>query len=317
MRTIYTLLFIAFGFIGLQAQTVEELKSMKAEKSAAAAELQAQANALKGEASALQQKIELASGWRKGLSGIVGFNLSNSDGWVANPNPNATSQALNLGLTAIANLSKTKSFWNNKLIISKAWQDVDLKTANEPNDDLFDNGTVDIFNISSLGGYKVTPKLAISGLGEVNTSLGNFFKPGTVDIGAGVTWLPITNMTVVIHPLNYNIKFPADNQGIETTGAVGAKLRVDYSRDLDVLGKRFAWSTTLSSFIPYSEDKQNLLVDTPDAYEAGSFEYTWLNSISFELWRGIGVGVSFGFREAKLEANKLQSFSSLGLSYGF
>jgi FtsZ-binding cell division protein ZapB len=319
MKIIYSVLFVLLSLAIGQSQTIDELKTMKAAKSTEAADLQAKADALKAEASALQEKINIASGWRTNLSGIVGFNLSTSNKWISNPNPNAKSTGLNLGLTAGANLSKPKYFWNNKLVASKAWQDVDLDDE-LVEDDLFDNGTVDILNIASLAGYKVMPKLAISGLGEVNTSIGNFFSPGTVDIGVGVTWLPINNMTVVIHPLNYNIKFPeAGLQNVETTGALGAKLRVDYGRDLTILGKRLSWSTTLSSFLPYGSTKTLITPEDPAiaAYEATSFEYTWLNTISFEVWRGIGVGISFGLREAKFEVNDLQSFGSFGLSYGF
>lgn len=319
MKNIYTLLLVVLCFCATQAQTVEEMKAMKAEKAAQAAELQGQVNALNADIAGLQNKIDIAGGWKTGISGLIGFGLNNSNKWIANPNPKSTTSSLNLGLTGLANLKQTKYFWNNKLIVSKAWQDIDLD--NEPSDGLLDNSnsSVDILNLTSLIGYNIHPKLAISGLGEINTSLGNFFKPGTVDIGAGVTWLPIPNMTVVVHPLNYNIKFPADGLAIETTGTIGAKVRVDYARDFLIANKKFSWSSTLSSFVPYTEEKV-MIEDTFNpgtVYEAGSLEYTWLNTVAFEIWRGIGVGVGFGFRQAKFETKDVQSFTSVGLSYGF
>ena len=297
-------------------QTVEELKSMKAEKDSAASELQAQADALKAEAASLQNKIDIMSGWRRGLNGLAGFNFNRSQGWIANPNSDATSVGLNIGLTGVANLTKTKYFWNNKLIVAKAWQDI-ITDPDREKLDLFANTTSDIVNLSSLGGYKFNSKLAASALGEINTSTSNFFAPGTIDIGAGVTWLPIQNMTVVIHPLNYNIKFPADGLGIETQGALGAKLRVDYFKDIMIASKKFNWSTTLTSFLPYQDKISVLPLSDGSSYEAGLFEYTWLNTISFELWRGIGVGVSFGFRDAALESPDVQAFQSVGITYGF
>jgi len=145
----------------------------------------------------------------------------------------------------------------------------------EREDGLLDQGTVDIINISSLAGYKVHPKFALSGLGELNTSLGKFLEPGTADIGIGGTWLPIKGMTVVIHPR----------------------------------------STTFTTYQPYSNPEGSITLR----------EYTWLNTLAFEVWRGIGVGVNFGFRQADFETinessteeGVVQKFYQVGLNYGF
>ncbi len=317
MKLFYSLL-ISMIFVGtLSAQTIDELKAMKSEKSAKAAELQKQLNALNSEVSSLQSQINNLAGWRTSISGLAGFNLSNSTNWIASPNPDAKSTGLNLDLAAEANYSRAKYFWNNKLKATKAWQDVDLKSGEE-DDDLFDNGTADILNFASLGGYKFSPKLAASVMVELNTSVESFFEPATLDIGAGVTWLPIQNMTVVVHPLNYNIKFPEKGlEDIETTGTLGAKLRVDYSKDLILLGKRFAWKTALSSFLPYSSDKTLITPENGEPYEATTFEYTWYNTVSFEIWKGIGVGLTLGLRDARFEIDDLQTVSGVGLTYGF
>ena len=316
--TVSLILFLGICTIS-HAQTLDELKTTQADKKAMQSEAQAKADALQGEIDALQTQINRLSGWMTGLSGLVGFDFNKSNGWVASPNPNASSSALNLGVTAYANRESEKTFWNNKGVLTKSWNDVDLTEADgmAANDGLFDNGTVDILNISSLAGYKLSEKFALSALGEMNTSLSNFLKPGTVDIGIGATWRPVENLVIVIHPFNYHIAFPADGLGVDTQGSIGAKLRADYTKDFNLAGKKVAWSSTFTSFIPYSDKKSIFLEGTPEQYEAGLFEYTWLNTLSFEIWKGIGVGVGFGLRNAEFESQDTQSYYSLGLSYGF
>ena len=155
-------------------------------------------------------------------------------------------------------------------------------------------------------GYRIHPKFAISALGELNTSLGNFFEPGTIDIGVGGTWTPNNNLVVVIHPLNYHIAFPALGSAFETTGAIGAKIRADYGNNFDVLGKTFGVSSTFTTFLPYTNNDPG----------PSLFEYSWLNTISFQLWKGIGVGVGFGLRGADFELeDTTQSFYNVGLTY--
>ncbi|MEM6318118.1 MAG: DUF3078 domain-containing protein [Bacteroidota bacterium] len=300
-------LFTLFAVGSLQAQTLDELKAKKADLEAQRAAKQAEADAFNGEIASLAGQIEILSGWQKGFNGSVGFNLNNSFNWIANPNTDARSTGLNIGLTAFANRKTEKYFWNNKGIVTKAWQDIDLNDADRDNDDdgLFDNGTIDIVNISSLYGYKLNDKIAISGLGELNTSIENFLKPGTLDFGVGATWTPADNFVVVVHPFNYRVAFPADGNELETTGAVGAKLRADYTRAITLAGKEIAWSSTLTSFIPYQEKDPTL------------FEYTWLNTLNFNIYKGIGVAVGFGLRNAEFESEDLQGYLNLGLSYGF
>jgi len=126
------------------------------------------------------------------------------------------------------------------------------------------------------------------------------------------------NMTVVIHPLNFHAAWPADGGGLESQGSLGAKVRVDYFQDFNVSGKKVNWTTTLTSFLPYSDKKQNVIGDGGEILrEAGLSEYTWINTLSFEIWRGIGVGIGFGLRNSDLESSKTQTYNSLGLSYGF
>lgn len=316
MKKIQLFLLLVFTASIMSAQTIDELRAMKATKAAEAADFQAKANAVNGEIAGINAQITELTGWTTSLNGTIGFDFANSDMWQANPNPNAQSSSLGLGITATANKDQGKYFWNNKGIFQKAWQDVDITApgVTEVEDNLFDQGTVDIINISSLAGYKLTPKIALSALGELNTSLGNFLEPGTADLGIGATWLPIKGMTVVIHPLNYHMAW--NNLGdLQSDGALGAKIRADYGRDLLVMGKKIGWSTTFTTYQPYSNPEGTVTLR----------EYTWLNTLAFEVWRGIGVGINFGFRQADFETftegvteeGVLQKFYQVGLNYGF
>ena len=324
-----TLTLLAFGFASAQDMTLEEMKAQKAELAAAVGASQAAADASQAELDALQIKIDRLSGWLTGLSGIVGLNFGESNQWFGNPNPTAESKAISIGITGYANRNHEKFFWNNKLVINKAWQRVDVTEADgEREGNLFDFGTLDILNISSLYGYKLTDKIAISALGELNTSIGEFLEPGTFDIGVGITWTPIPNLVVVIHPLNYHIAWSADGDR-DSAGSIGAKIRADYQNEFSISGRKIAWSSTLTSFLPYSGSDQTVTsvddfgrplfddedMTIPTTRVASLFEYTWLNTFSFEVWNGIGVGFTFGIRDADFEFEDLQSFYSIGVTY--
>ena len=321
MKQLLPLLFLCFtaGVLSAQVEpTIEELKTQKAAAQAKLDAASAEAAAAQSEVDGLSKQINALSGWMTGFTGLVGFNLAGSNQWIANPNPTSRSSALNIGLTAFANRENPKSFWNNKLIVNRAWQQVNIDGTNESS--LFDNGTVDLLNLSSLGGYKLSDKLALTGLGEINTSMSNFLQPGTLDIGVGATWKPMSNLVVVVHPLNYRITWSAFD-AVDSEGALGAKIRADYQNDLLVAGRKLAWSSTLTSFLPYSGTKISL--DSVDEFgvptgmmrDAGLFEWTWLNTFSFQVWKGIGVGLTFGLRDADFEFEDLQTFYTLGLTY--
>lgn len=314
MKKLFTLAILAScSFVMMQAQSLEELQAMKASKEEMVATKSAELEALGAEIASLTDQINLLSGWRTGLAGIVGLNFNNSNKWAGSPNPTSSSTGLNLSVTGFANRNQEKWFWNNKLIINKAWQVVNI--GDQDGGELFDNGTVDILNLSSLYGYKLSDNLALSALGELNTSVENFLKPGTFDIGVGATWTPIPALVVVVHPFNYRITWPADGNA-SSQGALGAKIRADYGRDFLVTGKTVTWSSTLTSFLPYTDSKIAVVDDAGAPQEAGLFEFTWLNTISFTVWKGIGVGATFGVRKADFEVfENLQSFYSVGLSY--
>ena len=321
MRSALLLLALLSTLTAVRAQddpTLEQLRTRKAEAEAELAAANEAATEAQGQVDALDAQIRQLSGWITGFTGLIGFNLAGSQQWIANPNPTSRSSSLAIGLTAFANREQPKYFWNNKLIVNRAWQRVDIDGTDDS--DLFDNGTVDLLNLSTLAGYKLNPKLALSAQGELNSSMGNFLEPGTLDFGVGATWKPIANLVVVVHPLNYRVTWSAfDN--VDSEGALGAKLRADYQNELLVAGRKIAWSSTLTSFLPYSDTQVELaVVDefgvvTDATREAGLFEVTWLNTFSFQVWRGIGVGFSFGLRDADFEFDELQTFYTLGLTY--
>ncbi|MCB0611200.1 MAG: DUF3078 domain-containing protein [Lewinellaceae bacterium] len=298
--------FFLLSVSTMHAQNMDTLLSHKADLQAVQAMYQGKVDSLQGLINKLNGEIEILSGWQKGLSGTIGFDFNKSSNWVSSPNPDAGSTSLNIGVTAFANKISRKSFWRNKALINKSWQDVDLSKGDmaAEKDGLFENGTVDILNVSSLFGLKLGEHIAISTLGELNTSVENFFNPGTFDIGAGVTWTPASSLVVVIHPLNYHYAFSGVDD-VKSTGSLGAKVRADFTKNFHVGGKNVAWSSTVTTFIPYKEKDPTL------------FEYTWINSLSFQVWKAIGVGVGFGVRNAEFESKKVQSYYSLGLSYNF
>lgn len=321
MKTNFILLvamFVAVFTLQAQDATLEDLKAMQAEKSAAAAELQGQADALAGEAAGLQGQIDKLSGWRKGLGGVFGFDLAGATNWatgdVANVSGSNKSSGLGADISGYLLKDSEKTFWHNKLKVVENYKDIDLVGDTNTDDKLFDNQLADIFNISSLAGYKITDKLSLSAQGELNsTLLKNFLNPGIIDIGTGLTWLPIENMTVMFHPLNYNAVIRRDGD-IDGTAALGSKFRIDYFKDVSVNGKNFHWDTNLTGFLPYSS------LDNPTAGQGNQY-WQWLNNVTFEVWNGIGVGIGFGFRKSDFEAynadgtSELQSYRTLGLSY--
>ncbi|MFK7807204.1 MAG: hypothetical protein AB8F74_05305, partial [Saprospiraceae bacterium] len=137
---------------------------------------------------------------------------------------------------------------------------------------------------SSLYGYKLNSKWAISGLGEYRSTLTNFNDPGFLDIGAGATWTPITDLVVVFHPLNYNFVF-SNTDALSYQSSLGCKIVADYAKALPM---GVAWKTNLSAFASY-EDFNNLS------------NWTWINSFGFTAWKGIGVGFEFGLRGNRQE----------------
>jgi uncharacterized coiled-coil protein SlyX len=293
-----------------QAQTIEELKAQKAAKEAELAPLQAQlaeltgkVDALKADVATLTDKVTPYPRWDVGALGNLGFSISGFNNWFPKSTPNTT--AINIGFTAnsFANLQQRKYFWRNSANLALAWLKFDNEDVDDDNPDF--QVAADAFNVSSLFGYKLSEKLAISTLGEYRTSIldGKFNNPGYLDIGAGATWTPVTDLVVVFHPLNYNFVF-SDGDGFDYQSSLGCKVVADYKRQII---KGIAWKSNLSGFFSYEgSDLHN---------------WTWINGFT-TAYKGIGIGLDLGLRSNKQEAlaadksdNPLQTYYLIGLSY--
>lgn len=255
-------------------QTIDELKAEQGIKKDSIA-------AIQGRVDALQGQIDAFPGWKKGMFGTIGANLAGSKNWYSQGTPNNSSGNIGVTLNGFANLDKDKYFWRNSGNINLQWIKLDNKDI-DTDDDSF-NGTTDVFNITSLYGYKLSSKFAISALGEYRTSfINNFNDPGYLDVGVGATWTPITDMVVVIHPLNYNFVFAKDDAAYESS--TGAKILVDYTRQIGAIN----FKTNFSTF---------------QSYKSGDLSnWTWINNFGYTLWKGIGLGFEFGLRGNRQEA---------------
>jgi len=308
MKQILFSLVLAFSVSMSFAQTEQELKAMKKVKKDSIAQIQERVDAI-------QSKIDAIPGWRYGAFGTVGVNLSEFSNWYSQGTANVSSGTIGLTINSFANLKQPKYFWRNSLNVNLGWVKFDDK--DDPTDDASFQQATDVFNISSLYGFKLTEKIAISTLGEYRTTiLNNLNDPGYLDLGVGGTWTPVTNLVVVVHPLNYNFVFVTNNPVFESS--FGAKVVADYTRSIGEV----SFKSNLSVF--YSYENRDLS------------NYTWINSFGYTLWKNIGVGFEFGIRGNKQEAlnfennnlavgatpftfdsvnNKLQSYYLIGLNY--
>ena len=312
MKQVITLLTL-FLFSSLaMAQTMEELKAEKKVK-------EDSISAIQGRVDALQKQIDTYPGWKLGIFGTVGASLSGFNNWYAQGTPN--NSAGNIGITAnpFAKLDREKYFWYNQAQINLSWVKFDDK--DDPTDEDSFREAADVFNVCSLFGYKFSEKWAASALAEYRTTiLNNFNDPGYLDVGVGVTWLPNSDLTVVIHPLNYNFVF-SDGQA-DYESSLGTKVLATYTKKFGGLDLK----SQLSAFLSYEDSDYN--------------NWTWITSLGYKFWKGIGAGFEFGLRDNKQEAynfalanwdpmgsdpeptlgnvdNKLQTYWLFGLNYDF
>jgi len=306
MKKLVFVFVLMLGVTSTYAQTLEELKAEQAPKKDSIAALQAKVDAIQG-------KIDALPGWKKGAFGTIGANLSGFDNWYSKGQPNSAAGNIGFTVNAFANLLEDKFFWRNSANVNLSWVKFDDK--DDPTDNKDFQEATDVFTITSLYGRKLSDKFAISTLGEYRTTvLSNFNDPGYLDLGVGATWTPITDLVVVIHPLNYNFVFSKGESVFESS--LGAKIVADYTKQLGAVN----FKTNLSAFQSYkSSDYSN---------------WTWTNSFGYTLWKGIGLGFDLGLRKNKQEAlnytlvddvnatfdnvdNKLQTYWMFGLNYSF
>ena len=306
-RLILLMLLISVVSSIMYGQTVDELKALQAAKKDTLARLE-------GEVGALQGQIDGFPGWKTGAFGTIGFNIANFNDWYSKGIPNSSAGNIGVTVNGFANLDRDKFFWRNSGNINLGWVKFDDKDDTS-DDDSFRQAT-DVFNISSLYGYKLSDKFAVSALGEYRTTfLSNFNDPGYLDLGVGGTWTPLANLVVVIHPLNYNIVFSKMDAIFDSS--LGAKIMADYTAQLP---KGVNLKSNFTTF---------------QSYKSGDLSnWTWTNSFGYTLWKVVGVGFEFGLRGNKQEAlnyevntlentgatfdsidNPVQTYWLLGLSY--
>ena len=293
----------------VQAQTNEELQAQKDAKSAELADAEAQlkaltdqVNGLKADVANLTDQLTPYPRVAKGLLSNIGLNFANFSDWYSKDQPNTS--AVNIGVSTVGfiNAEYEKAFWRNRANLTLGWIRFDDK--DNPDDEDGFQVAADAFNLSSLYGFKLTEKIAVSTLGEYRTAVldGRLNNPGYLDLGMGATWTPMPNLVVVAHPLNYNFVFSDDDVNFDFS--LGAKIVADYNQKFL---EKIVWTSNLSIFASYkSSDLSN---------------WTWVNNFSTAV-KGIGVGLDIGLRSNKQEAlaegftdNPLQTYWILGLSY--
>ncbi len=294
--------------LSLNAQSLDELKAMQAEKAGAAAALQA-------EADALQKQIDEFPGWKFSGLGILGLDFAGNSDWFAIEQPQSRQNSVGLGFSAFANLDQPKYFWRNALVINMR------QIKSKENADATEVESItDALELNSLYGYKLNDKIAISAEGRMTTTVLQFLDPGKITASAGLTWTPIPNLLVLVHPLGYELNLPSG----DLLSAPGAKIGATYTREI-LPG--VAWNSNLSAFLAYSGGTNDQGVEL----SAGDLSnWTWINGFGFNIWKGIGVGLNVGLRQDKqlayladlngnevTEENPLQFYYNLGLSYGF
>ena len=308
LYTALLVLSISFSF----SQTKEELESQLKTKNDSI-------SAIQGRADVIQGQINALPGWRVGAFGTIGGSLSNFNNWYSQGTPNNSTGNIGFTVNGYANLIQDKFFWRNSLSTNLNWVKLDNKDSDLDDEDF--NPTTDVFNLSSLYGRNLSDKWAVSVLTEYRTTvLNNFNDPGYLDFGVGLTWTPITDLIVVIHPINYNFVFSKEDTIFESS--LGAKIVADYIRQIGAVN----FKSNLSMF---------------QSYKSGDLSnWTWTNSFGYTLWKMIGVGFDFGLRSNKQEAlnyalsqydpmgtggiptfdnvdNDVQTYWTLGLSYKF
>ena len=306
MKKLTLLLLFTLSFSLINAQTKEELLALQKTKKDSISNLQKKVDDIQGQ-------IDGLPGWRFKTFGTIGGNLSGFNNWYSKETPNSSVGNFGININSTADLIQDKFFWKNAANVNISWVKFDDKD-DDTDSDKYEVAT-DIFSLSSLYGHKLSEKFALSALGEYRSTLvQNFNNPGFLDLGVGVTWTPIKNLVVVIHPANYNFVFSRGDNVYESS--FGAKIVADYSKDFG----DFNVKSNLSMFQSYKSSNYS--------------NYTWTNSFAYTIWKGIGLGFDFGLRKNKQEAlnynlntdpdatfdnidNKLQSYWLFGLNFKF
>ncbi len=306
MKKLLLLNFLLLAFVGSifaqETATLEELKAMKAEKEGVAKSIGADIDAL-------NKRILEFPGWVTGAGILLGLDFGGQERWYGVDNPTLSSQGFNVGLTAFANYNQAKYYWRNGL--SANYRNTALKIDGVDSDP-FSLGLWDL--VSSGGYYLYKDKIALSARAKWSTVLFDF-TPGSVTGSAGVSYTPIKNMELWLHPLGYQWNYPGDT----FQSSPGASFGGSYT---GTLFKGISWTSNLEGFYAYGDAGEGAdLVEAKDLHN-----WTWTNGFGIDnLWNGIGVGLNIGIRqnrqlaksagETDEKAGDLQSFYNLGFKY--
>jgi len=314
MKTNFILILVAMFVttFSLQAQdeTLDELKAMLAEKEGVK-------KTIDDEMADLDKRIKAFPGWSKGLGGTLGLNFSGTSDWFADDVIKTAARGFGLSLAGYANNNAAdgKYFWNNALNVSvtngNSKSDNDQSGDFEDNEDLSTKAS--LFTLNSLGGYQLFSKVYASGQASYTTTVFAFNDPGQLTFSLGLTWKPINDLVVYIHPLAYQWTFP----GGTYSAASGAKIGATYSAEI---APGVKWTSDLSAFLAYSGDDTKM----PALESSQLSNWTWQNGFSVaDVFKGIGLGFNLGLRKdeqlgiakGSSDPSTIQSIYTLGLSY--
>ncbi|MDX1408135.1 MAG: DUF3078 domain-containing protein, partial [Saprospiraceae bacterium] len=269
MRTILTILLVAGMAALANGQSIEELTQQRDAKAAELSQKEAQLADLTGEVANLKAEVDGLTDqitpyprWTTGAFGNLGLNIANFSDWLSKDAPNTSAVSIGISASAFADMDQEKYFWRNDGSLTLGWIKFDNQDLDTDEDDF--QVASDALNLSSLFGYKISAKLAASALAEYRTSVldGRFNDPGYLDLGVGATWTPLPALSVVIHPLNYNIVFSESD--FDYQSSTGAKILATYARKLD---NGVSWKSKLSVFASYKD------MDTLS-------NWTWVNTFT-------------------------------------
>lgn len=299
--------FCAFAISGFaqETMTLDELKALKSEKEAVV-------GGIASEIAAIDKRILEFPGWVFGAGILFGVDFAGQNNWYAIQGAAAEqqSQAFSVGLGAFGNYNTSKYYWRNNLGVNWGRTLLSIGTGNTGTESTLEIGTLDL---TSMGGYFIwQEKLAASARAKWSTVLFDL-SPGSITASAGLSYLPIKNMELWVHPLAYQYNYPGD----EFTSATGASFGGSYTGNL-LPG--IAWTSTLEGFYSYVDDADAGLL------ASDLHNWTWTNGFTVaNLWKGVGVGLSVALRQNRQLANffgapeadwgNLQSQYNLGFAY--
>ncbi len=301
------LLFVAIfaTFTFTQAQTLEELKSAKAEKEGVKAGIDA-------EIAALEKQIREFPGWTSGVGVLFGLDFAGQNRWYAVETPFTGTSNFGIGLNAFANLNEDKYYV--KTDAAANWARGNSRILDAAGDVLEETPiSVGTFAAQARPGFYIYEDLiAVSGRLGWNTVLFDF-SPGQITASAGASITPMKDLEIWVHPLGYQLNYPGD----DFTSVAGASFGGSYVGNLY---KNIKWTSTLEGFFAYGGDEANGL-EASDLHN-----WTWRNGFVIDnVFKGIGVGLTYDIRQNrqlakvagvdKADWGQLQTLYNLGFSY--